>query len=140
MELICENLAQLPAIARQVRNFAGPLRVWLMEGQLGAGKTALAQAVCRDLGVTDPVSSPTFAIVNQYATAQGQPVYHLDCYRLKNEAEALDIGVEEYLYSGHYCLIEWASRIQALWPPAYLAIDIALGPGQERRLNLTRHD
>ena len=112
------DVNQLEAVARALLAEAGTRRVWLFFGEMGAGKTTLIKALCRALGVATVVQSPTFGLVNEYATLAADPIYHLDCYRLKSEAEALDIGLETYLDSGAYCFVEWPERIETLWPPA----------------------
>ena len=118
---------ELPTVAHQLlaegrRTDASGQTVWLFEGAMGAGKTTLIKALCRALGVVSLVQSPTFSIVNEYTTHEGKPVYHFDCYRLRNEAEALDFGIEEYFDSGSYCFVEWPERITALWPATYYQI------------------
>lgn len=116
------QLDELDTVARQLLAEGRTHSVWLFEGEMGAGKTTLIKAICHTLGVLSMVQSPTFSIVNEYTTHEGHPVYHFDCYRLRNEAEALDIGIEEYFDSGNYCLIEWPERIASLWPPTYYQI------------------
>ncbi|WP_460675129.1 tRNA (adenosine(37)-N6)-threonylcarbamoyltransferase complex ATPase subunit type 1 TsaE [Larkinella ripae] len=117
MTLRLRNLAELDAVAGQLID-AGRLHpVWLFKGGMGAGKTTLIKAICRRLGVVNTVQSPTFSIVNEYVTDAGEPVYHFDCYRLRDEEEALDSGLEEYIDSGERCLIEWPERIAGLLPP-----------------------
>jgi len=91
-------------------------RVFALHAEMGTGKTTFMQAVCRYLMSPDTVSSPTFAIANEYALPNGEKLYHLDCYRLKNLREAEEIGIGEYLYSGDYCFIEWPENIGALLP------------------------
>lgn len=91
-------------------------RVYALRGAMGAGKTTFTQSVCEALGTSDVVNSPTFAIVNVYDTPSGEDIYHFDCYRLKSIAEAMDMGAEEYLYSGNYCFIEWPEMIEDLLP------------------------
>ncbi len=100
----------LEEVARQVLAAWPHHRIFLFRGELGAGKTTLIQRFCRQLQVTDTVQSPTFALVNVYATADGDEVYHLDLYRIEQPAEALDIGLTEYLDSGRYCFIEWPEK------------------------------
>lgn len=109
----------------------------LFYGEMGAGKTTFIKAFCAALGVEDTVSSPTFSIVNEYHYPDGV-IYHFDCYRLKNQTEALDLGVEEYLYSGEYCLIEWPEKIPDLLPENYLQINIEVQPDQQRKLTITK--
>jgi len=98
-------------------------RVVLFQGEMGSGKTTLIKEVCRQLGVSEEVSSPTFSLVNEYQGKMG-PVYHFDFYRLEAEEEALDFGVEEYLDSGHWCLLEWPEKISNLLPEEYTTLII----------------
>ena len=102
--------------ALEILRQAEPHRVFAFEGQMGAGKTTFIKKLCKEMGTTDVVNSPTFAIVNVYDVEQPYrgEVYHFDCYRLKDIREALDFGAEEYLYSGNYCFIEWPEMIEAL--------------------------
>lgn len=110
--------------------------VWVLNGEMGAGKTTLVKAVCKALGVTDAVSSPTFSIINEYRTGDGRPVYHMDAYRLKSEAEAYSIGMDEYLESGSLCFVEWAEKVPNLMPTLYSIIDLSILPDGGRRLLL----
>ncbi|MGI4727747.1 MAG: tRNA (adenosine(37)-N6)-threonylcarbamoyltransferase complex ATPase subunit type 1 TsaE [Janthinobacterium lividum] len=112
-------------------------KILLFYGEMGAGKTTFIKAFCAALGVKDTVSSPTFSIVNEYHYHEGI-VYHFDCYRLKNQTEALDLGMEEYLYSNEYCLIEWPEKIPDLLPENYLRINIEIQPDQQRKLTITK--
>jgi tRNA threonylcarbamoyladenosine biosynthesis protein TsaE len=91
-------------------------RVWTFTGNLGAGKTTFIKTLCHQLGVKGEIQSPTFSIVNTYETANGEEIFHFDCYRLKDWNEALDFGIEEYLFSGNICLIEWPEVIENLLP------------------------
>ena len=120
MEIIINDLSDLPRAATQLRARLGATRVLLLNGDLGAGKTTLVQQLCAQLGVAEAVSSPTFALVNEYRrTLPGggtEPVYHLDLYRLKDAEEAVQMGLEEYLYSGYYCLVEWPDVAEGLYP------------------------
>ena len=116
LELQLPNLAALPAAAAQVRDaIQGQSSIVCFEGEMGAGKTTFIKALCERLGVpaTD-VSSPTFALVNEYRDARNQPIYHFDFYRLDSPDEAERIGALEYFDSGYLCLIEWPSRIEPL--------------------------
>ena len=104
---------------------------------MGAGKTTFITAVCKVLGVReDAVSSPTFAIVNEYRTASGEPIYHFDFYRIEKLEEALDIGLYDYLDSGALCLMEWPENIEPLLPPETLRVTIAVEPSGSRLLTL----
>ena len=103
---------------------------------MGSGKTTLIKAICQKLGVKDPTSSPTFSIINEYRSPGGEPIYHFDFYRLKNEQEALDIGCEEYFYSGNLCLVEWPERIKNLLPEGALRVEIKV-QGSKREVLCT---
>ncbi|WP_394334300.1 tRNA (adenosine(37)-N6)-threonylcarbamoyltransferase complex ATPase subunit type 1 TsaE [Spirosoma aerolatum] len=126
MKLHMTQLDQLSQIAHNLLAEGRGQSVWLFEGDMGAGKTTLIKELCRALGVISIVQSPTFSIVNEYTTHEGHSVYHFDCYRLRNEAEALDIGIEEYFDSGNYCFIEWPERIQSLWPATYYKVYLSV--------------
>ena len=102
---------------------------------MGAGKTTFISALCRELGVReDAVGSPTFAIVNEYRTASGDPVFHFDFYRIERPEEALDIGLYDYLDSGCLCLIEWPENIEGLLPDDTLIVNIDVLPDGTRNL------
>jgi len=115
---------------------ANPEKVILFNGEMGAGKTTLIKTLCKTLGVEDATSSPTFSLVNEYQTINNQLVYHFDVYRLKSQAEALDMGIDEYLYSGNWCFIEWAEKIPDLLPDNYSVITISVLEDGKRQLLL----
>ena len=102
-------------------------------GSMGAGKTTLIKNLCHRMGVTDEVNSPTFAIVNEYVTEEGESVYHFDFYRIKKLEEVYDIGYENYFYSGNLCLIEWPVMIEPLLPEKYIRVEIRHGATDEER-------
>ena len=115
------TLDELAKRAAQFREqYPGP-RVMALHGSMGAGKTTFIHALCTVMGVSSIVSSPTFSIINEYSSPDG-PVFHLDLYRLKNEEEAIRAGVEDCLYSGFDCLVEWPDRAPALFPPDTLHV------------------
>ena len=103
-------------------------------GSMGAGKTTLIKNLCHRMGVTDEVNSPTFAIVNEYATVDGESVYHFDFYRIKKLEEAYDIGFENYFYSGNLCLIEWPEMIEPLLPDHHIRVSINAGSTDDDRI------
>jgi tRNA threonylcarbamoyladenosine biosynthesis protein TsaE len=103
---------------------------------MGAGKTTLVAALLREMGSRDEVSSPTFALVNDYLTAEGRHVYHFDFYRIDSPAEAFDLGYEEYFYSGDLCLVEWPEKIEELLPDDTLHLHIDTLPDGSRRITL----
>ena len=102
---------------------------------MGAGKTTFTTAICKRLGVTDPVGSPTFAIVNEYMRADGEPMYHFDFYRINKLSEAVEIGLYDYLDSGYLCIMEWPENIEELLPEDTLRIEIKVNPDQSRTLS-----
>ena len=100
---------------------------------MAAGKTTFIKAICAQKGVREPVSSPTFSLVNEYEGEKGELIYHFDFYRIENEAEALDMGVLEYFGSGHLCLIEWPSKVAGLLPDEGVEVSIETGETEEAR-------
>lgn len=113
-----------------------PHKVILFHGNMGIGKTTLIKALSKALGVTDATGSPTFSIVNEYKTDDNLMVYHFDMYRLKSEIEALDIGIEDYLYSGNWCFIEWAEKIPNLIPDDFTTINLSQATDGKRNLKM----
>ena len=130
------SLGQLEEVAKQIIAH-NPNKVILFHGDMGVGKTTLIKTLAKNLGVLEATSSPTFSLVNEYQTADNQVIYHFDFYRLNSEMEALDMGVEEYLYSGNWCFIEWAEKIPNLIPEAHSVILIQLLPDGRRALELS---
>ncbi len=114
-------------------------KIICFNGEMGSGKTTLIKEVCRRLGVNEPMNSPTFAIINEYRDLEDLPIYHFDFYRIRNMRDANEIGVEEYFYSGHLCLIEWAENIATILPEQYLEINIKLVANNQRELNYKHH-
>ncbi len=128
MEILVHTLDELQAAAEQILSAYANDRIFLLKGQMGAGKTTLVNALCKALGVTEATSSPTFSIVNEYSSSSG-PIYHFDFYRLKKEEEALDLGYEEYFYADAFCFVEWPEKIENLLPDDARTIRIeALSP------------
>jgi tRNA threonylcarbamoyladenosine biosynthesis protein TsaE len=118
-------LADLEELAKKLIREAGSNRVIIFNGEMGSGKTTFIKVIGHALGVKEGMSSPTFSIVNEYEREAGEKIFHFDFYRLKNELEAYDIGTEEYLDSGSYCLIEWPDKIPSLLPEKYIEVSIA---------------
>lgn len=130
------SLHQLEEVAQKILD-EKPNKVIRFHGEMGVGKTTLIKQLCRNLGVTDATSSPTFSLVNEYETTANQLVYHFDFYRLNKETEALDMGIDDYLYSGNWCFIEWAEKIPNLIPDSHSVITISLLEDGNRSLELS---
>ena len=138
MKTIEINIASLEQLDDAARNFMAQMddyTVFAFYGEMGAGKTTFINALCKQLGVeTDITSSPSFAIINEYRSdTTAELIYHFDCYRLENEAEAQDIGAEDYFDCGAVCLIEWPERIEGLLPDDTVRVDIIVNPDDDSR-------
>jgi len=118
---------------------AGDQKVWIFRGEMGAGKTTLIKSLAKAFQVADSVSSPTFGIVIEYQTQAKGLIYHFDFYRLDDPMEALDIGIEEYFYSGNYCWLEWAEKITPFLPEQFFHIELALASETGRILTFHHH-
>jgi tRNA threonylcarbamoyladenosine biosynthesis protein TsaE len=129
------QLEELDRVSDELLQIGKGIPVWLFEGHMGAGKTTLITSLCRRLGVSSHVQSPTFSLVNEYEAAR-QLIYHFDFYRIKDETEALDMGVEEYFYSGDFCFVEWPGKISSLWPEHYLHLDLSADESGVRTLQV----
>jgi hydrolase, P-loop family len=134
MEIKINGLENIASAAKAFIEAMGARRVFAFNGEMGAGKTTFIAEVCRQLGADDDSGSPTFSIVNEYRAADGSPIYHFDFYRLDSPAEALDMGAEDYFYSGHLCLIEWPDRIGNLLPEEAVEVDLLVMPDGSRLL------
>ena len=124
MILTIESLDTIHDAARQFIDEIGDRTVFAFNGKMGAGKTTFIKAICEVMGVKETINSPTFSIVNEYEAADGSIIYHFDCYRINKIQEALDLGAEEYLYSGNLCFIEWSENIAPLLPDTLVNVDI----------------
>jgi tRNA threonylcarbamoyladenosine biosynthesis protein TsaE len=131
------SLNDLPKAAQWLWESIQPARLVAFEGEMGAGKTTLIQALCRYLGVQTEVTSPTFALVNEYADRNGQAIYHFDFYRIDDPVEALDFGLEEYLASDGLCFMEWSEKVDVYLPPGLQKVFIEVLPDQSRLLQLS---
>ena len=133
------RLEDLPDIAKEIIHFAKH-KILLFYGEMGVGKTTLIKEIVKQLGVTDTVSSPTFSLVNEYLTSDDEKVYHFDFYRVDDEVEALDMGVEEYFYSKCWCLVEWPNKVENLLPLKSVNITIASNTNQQRTIQLINNE
>ena len=138
MKIEVNQLADLHQAAVQLLEFADDERIFLFEGEMGAGKTTFIKAICEAMGVADVVSSPTFSIVNEYRSGDDKSIYHFDFYRIEDLQEAYDIGYEEYFYSGDLCLVEWPEKIRELLPEQYVLVNISAPAPDSRLLSFTK--
>ena len=129
------TLGEIDDIAKKLLAEIKPGAVIALHGEMGAGKTTFSHALCAAMGVTGTISSPTFSIINQYNTNDGQTVYHIDLYRMKDEDEAITAGVEDCLYSGSTCLVEWPERAPGIFPDGTLHVTIKVINGAERKIS-----
>ncbi|MFI3333349.1 MAG: tRNA (adenosine(37)-N6)-threonylcarbamoyltransferase complex ATPase subunit type 1 TsaE [Rikenellaceae bacterium] len=127
-----DSLSQLSTVAQTILEELQGRNIVLFRAEMGAGKTTLIREIVAQRGSTDSVSSPTFAIVNEYRDAQGEAIFHFDMYRISHFEEALDFGCEEYLSSGALCLIEWPEQIEALLPEDAMVVEILVDSPKER--------
>ena len=127
------TLEQLPQIAKQIIS-ESPDKVLLFYGEMGVGKTTLIKEIVKQLEVDDVVTSPTFSLVNEYESRDGDTIYHFDFYRIKNEEEAMDIGIEDYFYNNSWCLIEWPEKVKNLLPLNAVEIHLSINEDESRTI------
>jgi len=135
MEVIF-TLEQIPDAASKLLSSATDHKVFALHGEMGAGKTTFIHALCEAMGIKDVVTSPTFSIINQYKTADGKAVYHMDLYRIKDENEAINAGVEDCMYSGDLCLVEWPEKAPGIFPENTLHMTISSVDDNTRKLKI----
>jgi len=133
-QIVCNELNELSFIAKAILEKYPHEQIFALRGAMGAGKTTFMQAMAVQLGSLSRVSSPTFALVNEYVCEKEKFIYHFDFYRIKNEKEAIDIGFEEYLYSGNYCFIEWAEKVENLLPQETINVFITVNEDMKSRM------
>ena len=134
-EVIIRDTADLDRAAAEFLEKIGDNTLVAFFAPMGAGKTTFTTALCKALGVTDPVGSPTFAIVNEYLRADGDYMYHFDFYRINKLSEAVEIGLDDYLYSGCLCIMEWPENVEELLPEDTLRVTITVNPDLSRTLS-----
>jgi len=134
MEIIIKSIATIGAAAREFIAQMGEGKIFAFYGSMGAGKTTFVKALCETMGVTDTVNSPTFAIVNEYDTPEGRPIYHFDFYRIKRLAEVYDMGYEDYFYGRGLCFIEWPELVEELLPDDTVKVTIEEMPDGTRQV------
>ena len=128
------HLSVLQEAARLLLEHFPGERIFSFYGAMGVGKTTFIKALCRELGSSDYVTSPTFALINEYSTSNGTVIYHFDFYRIKKLEEAFDLGYEDYIYSGNYCFIEWPEMIESLLPEGIVAVRFKEAANGERQI------
>ncbi len=126
------ELENLPDVAGDILKLFPDNRFFVVNGEMGAGKTTLIRQLCKAIGVDGFTTSPTFALINEYFSPAKGPVYHFDFYRINKLTEVYDIGYEEYFYSDNYCFIEWSEKIRELLPDKYVEVNIETGDGFRR--------
>ena len=134
MKITISSLDTINEAAKQFVAAMGSNRVFAFYGKMGAGKTTFIKALCTELGVDDVITSPTFAIVNEYTAGDCSPIYHFDFYRIKKLDEVYDMGYEDYFYNGGLCLIEWPELIESLLPEDAVEVHIAEQPDGTRTI------
>jgi tRNA threonylcarbamoyladenosine biosynthesis protein TsaE len=136
MTLEIASLDQIHQTAKAFLKATAGKTIFAFYGAMGAGKTSFIKAICEELGVTDVINSPTFAIINEYSIPNGGSIYHFDFYRINKVEEAFDMGYEEYFYSGQYCFIEWPEMIESLLPEECTKVHIEEQPGGKRIVSI----
>ena len=124
IKLKIESIDTINETAQKFIDQIGDRTIFAFNGKMGAGKTTFIKSICETMGVKETVNSPTFSIVNEYETSDKRIIYHFDCYRINKIQEALDLGAEEYLYSGNLCFIEWSENIAPILPDSLVNVDI----------------
>ncbi len=135
-EIIISDLQHIGEAAREFVNLIGEHTVFAFYGKMGAGKTTFVKAVCEELGVSEVITSPTFAIVNEYQGRDGKPIFHFDFYRIKKLEEVYDMGYEDYFFSGSLCFIEWPELIEELLPTDAVRVSIEEQKDGTRKLKI----
>ena len=134
MEIIIKDKQHLHTAAKQLLKQSGNNKLFAFYGAMGSGKTTFIKAICESLGAVDIVSSPTFTLVNEYRTSDGESIFHIDFYRIKKQEEVFDFGIEEYLTGDSYCFMEWPEIIREILPPGTISISITVDENEQRIL------
>ena len=137
MEVIIKDKKHLHAAAKKLLDYTGEKRVFAFYGSMGAGKTTIIKAICEVLGAIDIVCSPTFTLVNEYRTSNGENLYHIDFYRIKKQEEVFDFGLEEYLTGESYCFMEWPELVEELLPSGTVRVRISVDNNEQRSLQIS---
>lgn len=138
MRIEIPSVDKIQEAARQFVCHMGDAKVFAFYGKMGAGKTTFIKAICQELGVEDVITSPTFALVNEYTAGDGSPIFHFDFYRVKKLEEVYDMGYEDYFYSGALCLMEWPELVEELLPQDAVAVTIHANADGSRSIDVER--
>ena len=130
------TLSEIKETTQKVLEAAGQRKVWAFHGEMGAGKTTFIHALCESLGVTTAIGSPTYSIINEYHSSSGETIYHMDWYRLRDEEEALQAGVEDTLLTGKLCLVEWPDKAPGLLPENTFHLSIKALSAESRSITV----
>ncbi|MFA6361005.1 MAG: tRNA (adenosine(37)-N6)-threonylcarbamoyltransferase complex ATPase subunit type 1 TsaE [Dysgonamonadaceae bacterium] len=136
MDFVVKDLSDLDTVAQKFIEKMDDKNVYAFYGEMGVGKTTFIKAICEALGVKETITSPTFAIVNEYKNEDGKPIFHFDFYRIKNLEEVFDFGYEDYFYSENLCFIEWPELVETLLPDDVVKIQITVGDNEERLISI----
>jgi tRNA threonylcarbamoyladenosine biosynthesis protein TsaE len=136
MKIIIKNKEGIPSAVHKLLKNTGNNKILAFYGSMGSGKTTIIKEICKTLGAIDVATSPTFTLVNEYKTATGESIYHIDFYRIKKRVEVFDFGIEEYFSSGTWCLMEWPELIEDILPDTTIRISIIVGENQERIIEI----
>jgi tRNA threonylcarbamoyladenosine biosynthesis protein TsaE len=137
MKILIRDKKHLAAAAEKFLRLFGENRIFAFYGSMGAGKTTIIKAICKALGATDIVSSPTFTLVNEYRTSRGDNLYHIDFYRIKKQEEVFDFGIEEYLDGQSFCFMEWPELIEEILPEGTIKVRISVDENEHRTLQIS---
>ena len=136
MNYLIKDISDINSVAKAFVKEMSDKNVFAFYGEMGAGKTTFIKEICKVLGVTETIASPTFAIINEYKRGDGNPIYHFDFYRIKNMEEAYDFGYEDYFYSGHLCFIEWPELVEPLLPEDVVKVQIIIDDNHQRLISV----
>lgn len=136
MKIVLRNKKKIPEVVKLLLTLSGKKRLFAFYGPMGSGKTTIIKAICSELGAVSQTGSPSFTLVNEYLTKDGETLYHIDFYRIKKQEEVFDFGIEEYFASGSYCFMEWPELIEEILPPETYKIRITVGDKEERYLDV----
>jgi tRNA threonylcarbamoyladenosine biosynthesis protein TsaE len=137
MEILIKDKRYLSVAAKKLLDYTGEKRIFAFYGSMGSGKTTIIKAICEVLGAIDIVSSPTFTLVNEYRTSNGEALYHIDFYRIKKQEEVFDFGIEEYFTGESYCFMEWPELVEELLPPGTVSVRISVDNNEQRSLHIS---